>query len=150
MDTFLHGSDIGSPIQDISSWEECGDLCNDDTKYPKCEYWTYNQNTTLCYIQWDEPTPAIDWAICGDRNCHSVEVAEEFDCPMEDTRWGDDFLITYNVHSWEECGNICINNPDCKFWNYFLQGSFYEQCVIYWLVPAPQKGSISGDKECHS
>jgi len=136
------------------SWEECGDMCNDDTNYPDCQRWEYWPNTTEnCFMQWDVPGDAgPGWAICGDRNCHSVKVADQFDCPMEDTYWSEDFKIAYNVHTWEECSDICFGDPNCLFWNYFINQHYYQQCVTNWYeaIHGEGTGKIAGLRNCHS
>ena len=52
----LYGSDIGSPIQDIPSWEECGDLCSNNAD---CDSFTWLSSQSQCFLMTGEPNQLL-------------------------------------------------------------------------------------------
>ena len=63
--------------------------------------------------------------------------------------YGNDFKFTDDVKSWEDCGKLCLSEPDCKAWTWRKPQE--NRCYMkkYLSNPKPnQAAAISGARGC--
>ena len=50
--------------------------------------------------------------------------------------------------NWKECGRLCSDNPECKFWHFYISG---KSCLMYKENECEFKidaGNVAGARDC--
>ena len=78
-----------------------------------------------------------------------TEPASRISCPELDGQFGNRWIETYQVGSWEECGTLCSADENCNLWTWDAR---YETCFLYdrgSLTPCDDAGvCFSGERGC--
>ena len=76
--------------------------------------------------------------------------AESVACPEPDVQYGNRWVGTAQLGSWEECGTLCSADESCKLWTWDAR---YETCFLYdrnqSATPCDDAGvCFSGERGC--
>ena len=70
-------------------------------------------------------------------------------CPEIDVQYGNRWIGTAQLGSWEECGTLCSADENCKMWTWDAR---YETCFLYErgsATPCDDEGvCFSGERGC--
>jgi len=57
----------------------------------------------------------------------------------------------YNIISWEQCGELCLKEANCKYWTWHIIGKYQNLCFLKYSNAKIQRchTCISGSKRCH-
>merc|ERR1712004_28689 len=110
-----------------------------------------NQNTIMATAA--QLVPLVLLLLLLLQPAFSASLLEPLDCPTMDLHChyfdGSGFEHGVSAWSWQECGQLCLEEPTCNFWA-LMDGTEPRTCYflpeISDCIDSP--GSISGEKGC--
>ena len=86
----------------------------------------------------------------GSNSNHTIgNVNMTYSCPLMDIDFfGNDIFYIRHISSWQECGRLCSNNDNCRYWtlDLNLEATCFFKTSDEGLLAV--EGNISGSRNC--